>query len=135
VITPEIIRAIAEQAARQVAAESAITYYEAATTDATPTELATIEVDDNTGGMIEVRVVAVEANTAAFYYVFSYLKLAGDIVVDTPVALYEKDDLLAVSVSITGSSGNILIEVTGIAATSINWKGETRFINASTVPV
>lgn len=140
-MTPEIVRAIAQAEASRVAAQAiadSIVSYEVSTTDDTPTELASIEVDDNAAGVIEVKVIGAEAtgaSVAAFYYAATWQRPAGDVVVDTPVTIYEIDTALAGAVSITAGSGVIVIEVTGVAATGINWKGEVKIISTSVIPV
>lgn len=122
-----LVRAIATSAARRVKSERD-SGYEVQTTDDTLTEIGTIEIEDETGGLVEVRIKAVEstgAGTDAFYYVGSYNKTGGDIALETPAPLYELDALGTV-VSITGSAGNILVEVTGVAATTFNWRMEVK---------
>lgn len=104
------------------------------TTDDTPTLMATIEVPDNYGGLLKVSVVAVKDSdilTDAFYYITSFSKFGGDITVKTPLGIYEEDADLGSAVSITGSAGNILIEVTGVAATDIVWTCDTELLQTN----
>lgn len=91
------------------------------TTDDTPTIIGTLAAEDNTGGMVEVRIIAAAGGNDAYFYVTNYFKTGGDITVETPVGVYEKNDTLGTSVSITGSAGNLIATGTGVAATNINW--------------
>lgn len=133
-MTPEIVRAIAAaEVSRQLALFEVPgeTQYTLATTDDTPTELIRYELTNNTGGIVRVMIGAVEDDGGAamsFILAASYLKLAGDVTVNTPTSMHS--DAGGLVVTLSGSSGDLLVEVEGIAGTDINWTAELKIIEA-----
>jgi hypothetical protein len=130
-MNPEIVRGIAESVFRRMIALEGEDQYTLATADDTPTELIRYELTDNTGGLCEVRIGAVTSTGSAamsFILAASYLKLAGDVVVNTPTNMHADDGGLVVSLS--GSSGDLVVDVEGIAGFDINWTAELKIIEA-----
>jgi hypothetical protein len=130
-MNPEIVRGIAESVFRRMIALEGEDQYTLATADDTPTELIRYELTDNTGGLCEVRIGAVTSTGSAamsFILAASYLKLAGDVVVNTPTNMHADDGGLVVTLS--GSSGDLVVEVEGIAGFDINWTAELKIIEA-----
>lgn len=116
---------IAETVSRRVATEvmQPFVYY-VQTTDATPTVLATIELEDFTGGWLEVFVLGIQSDGSKLYTDKYYVRYHRTI---TLSIVYESDWIeddfpgLVVLVQDDGSE-NIEIEVTGLAATTIDWE-------------
>jgi hypothetical protein len=133
-MTPEIVRAIAQAEVSRL-----LSFYEPpgdeqytlATVDDTPTELIRYELTDNTGGLCQVKIGAVYATGSAamsFILAASYLKLAGDVTVNTATSMHS--DAGGLVVTLSGSSGDLVVEVEGIAGFDINWTAELKLIEA-----
>jgi hypothetical protein len=121
IVKPEAITAMAKKAAYEVM-EPYIYYVQ--TTNATATTLATIELENYSGGWMEVVVLGIESDGSTMYTVKYYVRYHRTT---TLTMVYEsdwtEDDFpgLIVLVQDNGSE-NIEIEVTGLAATTIDWE-------------
>lgn len=106
----------------------------ATTTNATLTTLATISgITDNSTSIIEVYVKAYQTsatNWGVWKRTLTVTKVSGTVTIQEENADVDKQStgLRASSVSFSGSSGDILIQVTGIAATTINWNSAHEII-------
>jgi len=101
------------------------------TTDATPTVAKSIALDDNTAYLVKSFVVgrgtAGAERAAAIIYGFAYRQSAGSAVLadaGTPF-LSETDAGMDIVFSVSGN--NLQVEVTGKAATTINWRASLQF--------
>ena len=98
------------------------------TTDATPTTLQTHAITDETAGMLEVFLVGKSTGTAGKITgkkIVGYRKDGGTLTLDsltTILADVVTGDLTTATWTITTSSNNIIVQVTGQAAKTINWK-------------
>jgi hypothetical protein len=98
------------------------------TTDATPTTLKTLSITDETAGIVEVVLVGRESGTAGKITakkIVGYRKDGGILTLDSVTDILPTSatgTIGAATCQITTSSNNIIIQVTGVAATTINWK-------------
>lgn len=98
------------------------------TTDATPTTIQTITITDETAGIIEVLMVGRTATTTGKLTgkkLVGYRKDGGVLTLDTPVAVLADvagGDLSTATWTIAASGNNIIIQATGEAAKTIEWK-------------
>jgi hypothetical protein len=102
------------------------------TTDATPTEILSITPADYSAGVLWIWFAGFDAtNAITGIKAVRYKKVAGTVTLGTVGNLLatEIDGGLTASLSITASSGNILVQVTGVAATDMEWAAEYKFIN------
>lgn len=106
----------------------------ATTTNATITTLATINtIPDNATSYIEVFVKAYQAsatNWGIWKRTLTVTKVSGTVTIQEENADVDKQSsgLSATSISFSGTSGNVLVQVTGIAATNIDWKSAHEII-------
>lgn len=106
----------------------------ATTTNATITTLATINtIPDNATSYIEVYVKAYQTsatNWGIWKRTLTVTKVSGTVTIQEKNADVDKQSsgLSATSVSFSGTSGNVLVQVTGIAATNIDWKSAHEII-------
>jgi len=104
------------------------------TTNATITTLQTISgITDNSTSYIEVYVKAYQTsatNWGVWKRTLSVTKVSGTVTIQEENADVDKQSsgLRATSVSFSGSSGNVLVRVTGISATTINWNSAYEII-------
>lgn len=100
------------------------------TTDATPTEIGNVVVDDGAAGMLIIDVISIVTdgtNTNAGRYAVKYSKV-GTITISAVTTIFE-DNGVAVSVGVVADgSENISIQGTGIALTEINWIARTQVL-------
>lgn len=98
------------------------------TTNATPTTIATIAIPDESAGIIEVYIIGREIGTAGKITgkkTVGYAKDGGTLTLDAITDILPTTATGTISTAswtITTSSNNIIIQVTGVAATTINWK-------------
>lgn len=101
------------------------------TTDATPTEIANIEVEDTFAGMLIVDVISIKTDGTevnAGRYGAKYSKV-GTLTVSGVQTIYESNDsVISIGVGADGDE-NISIEATGVAATEINWICRTQILD------
>jgi molybdopterin biosynthesis enzyme MoaB len=100
------------------------------TSDATPTEIALVQVEEGFAGMLVVDVhsmVSDGSTTNVGRYAVKYISNAG-LTLGTKQTIME-DNGVAVSVTFADSSGNITIVGTGIAATEITWVVRTQILD------
>lgn len=101
---------------------------ETTTANATPTTLQTIKIPDETAGIFEFAIVGKEAATAGRMTgkkIVAYDKNSGTLTLGTPSVILADQatgTISAATWSITTSADNIIIQVTGVAGTNINWK-------------
>lgn len=106
----------------------------ATTTNATITTIATINtIPDNATSYIEVFVKAYQTsatNWGIWKRTLTVTKVSGTVTIQEENADVDKQSsgLSATSVSFSGSSGDVLVRVTGIAATTIDWKSAHEII-------
>jgi hypothetical protein len=121
IVKPEAINAISERAA--VRMMQPYVYY-LQTTNATPTNITVVEIEDNECGKIHVEVETVKSDgTAAesIERIVHYKKTGGVLTINSMWDIFAGD--LAVTLLINNDgSDNIKIEATGIAATVIDWE-------------
>ena len=95
------------------------------TTDATPTTLATISVPTDNSMTIEGHYIAREAstsNTIGGNFLAIVEDASGTVSVVGTNIINENSDFSTANVDIVASGGNALVQVTGEAATTINWR-------------
>lgn len=101
------------------------------TSDATPTVIASLEIEDNTAGIIEINIVGMDdAGTGAVTQSqrVRFIKL-GTLTLGTPSnVLALEDDLTIGGITYVTTSADLEVEVTGIAATVINWEVTTKIL-------
>lgn len=128
----EMARNIARGAAFQAITERELLMETTiSTTDATPTDVLALDVEDYSAGIMEVWVTGVDnaGNAITGAKILRYKRL------DTVLTLGTATDTLALQADIAGSfsvaavSTQIVVSVTGVAATGINWKVKYRIIN------
>jgi hypothetical protein len=130
------VSAIARRVALEVM-EPAVYYVQ--TTNATPAVITVIELTDYSGGWIELVVLGIESDGSTLYTVKYYIRYHRTT---TLAIVYEhdwiEDDFPGPFVLVQDDgSENIEIEVTGLAATTIDWECHIithRKINATAVP-
>lgn len=99
------------------------------TTNATPTTLFTLATATGTSYAIEIQITLADStggsNSGMYRFAFKAKNLAGTVTVSSLAQTLNIADggLTACAVSATSSSTNILVQVTGIAATTIKWAG------------
>ena len=90
------------------------------TTDATVTDVLTVEIDDYVGGLLKMRAIGFDgANYMSGERFYAFKKVAGVVTMATPSAniyTYSTATFSAVS-----SSGNIVLRVQGLAGVEMNW--------------
>lgn len=101
------------------------------TSDATPTDLIRLTPDDNSVGVLWVMVAGagIEEGVTGIKQV-RYVK-AGVVAlgtVDSSLAVQADGSISTATFDIVADGGDIVVQVTGVAATDINWVGEYRFI-------
>lgn len=99
------------------------------TTDATVTTLATITPPDNTTTMVFARVTAhrTDHGASAGYWLFgTFRKAAGVMALVGAISEFKQEDVAAWDATLVASAGNILVQGTGAALTTINW--DTYFV-------
>jgi hypothetical protein len=100
------------------------------TTDATPTTILTLEIEDNFSGILEVEILGVNDGVGAE-------AVTGRKIVrfkkDTALTLGTPSNILAIETDIVGAtfsisnvSEDIVVTVTGAASTTINWSCKYR---------
>jgi hypothetical protein len=102
------------------------------TTDATPTEILSITPADYSAGVLWIWFTGFDsANAITGIKAVRFKKVAGTLTLGTVGNLLatEIDGSISASISITASSGSILVQVTGVAATDMEWAAEYKFIN------
>lgn len=102
------------------------------TTDATPTEILSITPADYSAGVLWIWFAGFDStNAITGIKAVRYKKVAGTLTLGTVGNLLatEIDGGLTASVSITTSTGDILVKVTGVAATDMEWAAEYKFLN------
>lgn len=124
-MTSEIIRGIARQEAQQQVyfGGPSVQY---TTADATPTEIpeTLIELPIWTAGIVDVEVIAWDLTGAGVMMSnrkYGFSKDSGTINLETADVISEHTSLAA-DYDLVASSGNLLVEITGIAATDITWQ-------------
>jgi hypothetical protein len=99
------------------------------TTDATPTTLYSKSLDANTLVGVEATVVCRNASYRAFYKLMGCVyRTSGSATIQgsiTVVASAENDAGLDATIVVSGN--NVIVQVTGIAASTINWTGRVQF--------
>lgn len=107
---------------------------EATTEDATPTDVLTIEVDDYTAGILQIWVVATDnaGNAITGSQIVRYKRFDA-VTLGTPADLLTLQADIAGSFSIAVDGFTIVISVTGVAATAINWKVRYQIVNVINV--
>jgi hypothetical protein len=101
------------------------------TTDATPTEILAITPADQSAGVLWIWFAGFDATNAITGIKAVRYKKVGTVTLGTVGNLLatEIDGGLTASVSITASTGDILVQVTGVAATDMEWAAEYKFLN------
>lgn len=122
-MTSEIIRGIAREEAQQVGGR-AIQY---TTADATPTQVpdTLIELPIWTAGIVDVEVIAWDLTGAGVMMSnrkYGFSKDSGTINLETADVISEHISLIGADYDLVASSGNLVVEITGIAATDITWQ-------------
>lgn len=101
------------------------------TSDATPTVIATVEVEDTFAGMLIFDVISIKTDGTevnAGKYGVKYYKI-GTLTIGTVTTIYEDNDS-AISIAVVADgSENLSIEATGVAATEINWIARTQILD------
>jgi hypothetical protein len=104
------------------------------TNNATPAVMATTPIDDETCGIIEVYIVARHSTTSGMVVgkkIFSYIKDGGILTLGTQTTVLADEitgSCVGSSYSISVVSNQLSISVTGVAATTINWKATIKII-------
>lgn len=101
------------------------------TTDATPVSIATIEISDYEGGILEISVLGMEDTGAGAVTAKKIVRYFKDtsLTIGTPADILPLEtDLVGATFSISNVSENIDISVTGVAATIVNWTVEAKLI-------
>jgi hypothetical protein len=104
------------------------------TTGNTPTVMATATIDDESCGIIEVFIVARHSTTSGMVVgkkIFSYIKDGGTLTLGTQTTVLADEitgSCVGSSYSISAVSNQLSISVTGVAATTINWKATIKII-------
>lgn len=109
------------------------------TTDGTLTTLATVPVPASTSLYIDAKIVALRtggsAGTAldsAAYRVAGCYKLVSSTATEVgETSIFSAEDQAAWSVTFTPSSGDVLIQVTGAANNTVNWKCSYRLLSVT----
>jgi len=104
------------------------------TSDAVATPIFTFDsendaIPDETTGMVEWRITGVQEGGGAFYVgklITGFQKLSEVFTIISTLDIYEVPATTE-SVNISISADDLLVEVTGIAATNINWTCEATF--------
>lgn len=100
------------------------------TSDATPTEIGNIPVDDLTAGVLIVDVISVATDGSASNagrYAVKYSKNT-TLTLGAVTNIYQDNDAV-ISVAVVNDGGeNIRIQATGIAATDITWIARTQIL-------
>lgn len=99
-------------------------WYTLQTTDATPTVIVTIEIEDETVGMIDFTILAIKGDGTAATAVRRYVRVhkTGGTLTIIGMADWSEDDLLLAILPQVNGDDNMEIQVTGVAATIIDWK-------------
>ena len=102
------------------------------TTDATQTVVDSFTLDDETCCLVRITVVATESgggNRAATEQIALVYRDGGAATVEGAVVIiFEEYSNGSWAVNITVSSNDVRVSVTGVAATTINWKCAMQFI-------
>ena len=106
------------------------------TTNATPTTIHTVTINSNSRGIIEVRMAGITSDNLEGITGIKrvrYKKIAGTLTLGTveDEMATELDLLTTATYTITTSGNNIIVQVTGEAATTINWKATVLVTNKS----
>ena len=107
---------------------SALPTAEVSTIDATPTDLVTIEIPDDSMYRIEYNVTALETDSSTGYsnkYTVTYRADAGTL---TKVGATSDahDEFTTATISESASGNDLTLAVTGEVATNIDWKVQTQ---------
>lgn len=101
----------------------------ASTSDATATTLRTITIPDGSRGILEVRMDCINSSTAGSGLTgikrVRFKKISGTLTLGTvedEMAVERDGGLTSANFTITTSSNNIIIQVTGEAATNLKWR-------------
>jgi hypothetical protein len=104
------------------------------TTDATVTPIATIPVPENTAWLIEANVSAKEddSTTAVGYKRTAVIRRAtgNAVIADNSDDFDGNTDHVTATAAFAVSGTNLLLNVTGVAATALDWKARYRVISA-----
>jgi hypothetical protein len=110
----------------------------ATTSNAVATTLATINIDNDTRGIIEVRLEGINATQGLTGIKRVRWKKIGSTLtlgtVEDEMAIERDGGLTTATFTISTSSNNIIIQVTGEASTTLDWKA-TYFINQKIAPL
>lgn len=110
------------------------------TTDATPTTIGTVAIPSSTTVMIEARVTArrtggtsgTAEDGASYIVVATYKNITGTATEIGESSIYSAEDQAGWAVSVSPSSGNALIQVTGAVDNNISWVVTYRIYSVST---
>lgn len=107
------------------------------TTNATPTAAGTITIPDNDGGIIFVQVTATKDDGTVVFNMMgkvAFAKNSGTLTINSPVYQSSADAALdsigtvtGMTFTLTSSSNNIAVTVTGLAATTFRWAVSYQF--------
>lgn len=99
------------------------------TADATVTTIITLTMRDNASVQVGVRTAGFNATTSASYYrVAAFRSVAGTVTQIGPTtAVSTGEDNAAMDCTVSTTANTIIVQVTGIAATTINWKTYVSF--------
>jgi hypothetical protein len=117
-----------------IVAEAILLGATVSTTNATPTNIKTLAITDETAGILEITLVGREASTGGRFAakkIVSYSKDGGVLTLGTPTTVLANEATGSISTATWGISvvsNNVSIDVTGVAATNINWKTSIRQI-------
>jgi hypothetical protein len=102
------------------------------TTDATPTTLSAITVAADEGGLYEVQLVGysdTDTSIVTGSKIVRYAKKAGTLTLGTPAAILATaadSGISGATWTISASSNNIIVQVTGVASKTIRWRAVIR---------
>lgn len=121
-----LIKSSARETVHEQASFSEVTVQ---TTDATATEILRVTPEDNACGLITMQVVGSNSTGGvAGIKAARFTKYSGTITVATPVDIMPLSGITGVALTIAADGVDLVASVTGVAATTINWKGDYKLI-------
>jgi hypothetical protein len=102
------------------------------TSDATPTSIWNITLDTNTEYYIETTVIIRSGSYRAAYKVAAVIYRASGVatIQGTSTSLFSQENDAGLNADIVVSTNDAVVQVTGIAATTLNWKAQIKIMKS-----
>lgn len=135
-MTNEIAKAIARTEAEKVAGQNNF-LFTLTTEDATPVNIATIEIPEYTTGHLEIDLAAIleDGSDKLTAKIIAGFHKDTVLTIDTLTTLHSQNFIAGSAFDVVDDSENPAIEITGVAATNIHWQARVNQFLLTITPV